>query len=360
MDNYLKRIKGTLNYKLSLSNIELYHSNLLSDVLEKFCDQPFTLLDGVVENYDNFRVTKVQREKKNKDLTINLTDDRRDIMVIIENKFKSIPYREQLVKYMVEDKETYYILLSLTQPAEGVLPEGWVWKNYDALSSYYLTISDSIETNSDSIETKSKLYSEFLKDYADYVESISYLLEIDSLDMNIRDYYLNEDVEKKITEIGLIDLVHKIRYENMKNRIDSSNVTTYSGRISGGYYFGCTYKISDKISFDIQIQGDQYRHKLNVSKSIVKSLSELKEICDKLKTDALLFNYTEGEGAGFFNTANRRKDWNKYESRDSVDLYDYKKIKRETSFDQLISYLNKDLSQLISNADEIKEVVLES
>ena len=49
MESLINTINNTLNHKLSLSNMELYHSNLLARVLEKYKGEPFSLLEGVIE-----------------------------------------------------------------------------------------------------------------------------------------------------------------------------------------------------------------------------------------------------------------------------------------------------------------------
>ncbi|HEL9598587.1 TPA: PD-(D/E)XK nuclease family protein [Streptococcus suis] len=349
MIDTINLIKSTLNYKLSLSNIELYHSNLLGDVLERYPEIPFTLLDGIVKGYENYRIVNVWREKKHKDITLQMSDGKNDIQVVIENKFKSLPYREQLEKYMDGGtSNTFYILLSLTKPESDVLPEGWTWKSYDNLCDYYEIVSN---------QTSNSLYVEFLKDYNVYVRAISELLESESVDMKLYEYFLRPEVESALEQIGLIDLIHKIRYEKMCNLIRSTKVIKYSGRVRGAFYFGCCYKLSDEISFDIQIEGEQYRHKLNVSKSANFSLEQIKLVCSRLKEKVDMFTYKNNN---IFSTAQRRVDWNKYETRDSLDLYNYVKIDRPVTFSDLINYLNDDLKRLIAGKYKIKETILES
>lgn len=67
MESFINTINNTLNHKLSLSNMELYHSNLLARVLEKYKGEPFSLLEGVIENYKTYHIIYVERESKHKD-----------------------------------------------------------------------------------------------------------------------------------------------------------------------------------------------------------------------------------------------------------------------------------------------------
>ncbi len=349
MKSYIEAIDQTLNHKLSMSNMELYHSNLLARVLEKYKEEPFSLLEGVVPNYKAYRTICVERESKHKDLTIILSNGNQTITVIIENKFKSLPEREQLEKYTTKDSNMYYILLSLTEPEKDILPEKWCWKNYDELSKYYSKIAK---------KTNDLLFKEFLKDYIRYISAVSKLLNASELDMELEKYYIEPSVRKELKNIGLVDLVDKIRYEKMKNRIKCNNGIgrPYSNRMSGGFYFGYNYEINEYLSFDIQIQGNQYRHKLNIKKSIGKSKEELIDICENLKTKKLFFTFEKND---FLITPSRRRNnWNKYESDKSIDLYDYKKIVDQATFKDLITYINNQIKILVRNSKEIENLVM--
>lgn len=75
------KIENTLNYQLSLSNLELYHSNLFAVVLEKsgFINHKF--FSDVIYINKKYIDLKVYREKKSIDLTIEVTDE--DIKVML-------------------------------------------------------------------------------------------------------------------------------------------------------------------------------------------------------------------------------------------------------------------------------------
>ena len=69
MENYNEllalrnKIENTLNYQLSLSNLELYHSNLLAVVLEKseFINHKF--FSDVIDINKKYTDLKIYREK---------------------------------------------------------------------------------------------------------------------------------------------------------------------------------------------------------------------------------------------------------------------------------------------------------
>ena len=349
MESFINTINNTLNHKLSLSNMELYHSNLLARVLEKYKGEPFSLLEGVIENYKTYHIIYVERESKHKDLTIKLSNENQTITVIIENKFKSLTNRNQLEKYTTDESNMYYILLSLTEPEKGILPEKWCWKNYDELSQYYSEITK---------KTDDILFKEFLKDYVTYISAVSKLLKATELDMELEKYYLDTSVRERLKDIGLVDLVDKIRYEKMSNKIKYKNKvgTSYFGRIRGEFYFGYNYEINEYLSFDIQIQGTQYRHKLNIKKNIGKTNKELIKICEDLKDSQLLFTLKDND---LLKTSlKRRNKWNKYENNESLDIYDYKKIVEQVTFKKLINYINNEIAVLVGNSKSIENLVM--
>ena len=70
MENYNKlltlrnKIENTLNYQLSLSNLELYHSNLFAVVLEKSECINHKFFSDVLDINKKYTNLKVFREKK--------------------------------------------------------------------------------------------------------------------------------------------------------------------------------------------------------------------------------------------------------------------------------------------------------
>ena len=106
-------------FKLSLSSKELFHSNFL-DWLSNVKPEAFQKLIEKMAGLANYtwpEVWRVKREYNNFDLCIVAYDQYKDnndekiddeedfrIMFIIENKVKSIPYKEQLSRYSQEAK----------------------------------------------------------------------------------------------------------------------------------------------------------------------------------------------------------------------------------------------------------------
>jgi hypothetical protein len=344
MEFLIKNIESTLNYKLSLSNLELYHSNLLEDILTRNIKQPFLLLQDVVDKYEHYQIIKVEREKGHKDITVTLKKNEETIVVIIENKFKSLPDREQLEKYIENKDNTYYVLLSLVEPEDNVLPPGWVRKSYLDLAEYINSIIKI--TNID-------FYKGFLEDYSLYIKSISKLISCNELDLKVENYYLDKTISEKLSKMGLIDLVSNLRAQQMKNKVKINGTTTYANRVRGGWHFGCEYLINEQLSVEIQLEGKQYRQKINCKKTIGKSLEGLIESCVDLKNRGVLFDFDKAE----FLRLRDEVVWNKYETNDRIDIYYYQTINNNVAFNFLLAYIKKDMKNIISNADLIKEII---
>ena len=111
------KIENTLNYQLSLSNLELYHSNLFAVVLEKSECINHKFFSDVVDINKKYTNLKVFREKNKIDLTIEVIDEvGKNHTIFIENKVKSLPDKGQLVRYSKKNSNATVILLSLVKP----------------------------------------------------------------------------------------------------------------------------------------------------------------------------------------------------------------------------------------------------
>ena len=139
------KIENTLNYQLSLSNLELYHSNLFAVVLEKsdFINHKF--FSDVIDINKKYTDLKVYREKNSIDLTIEVIDeDRKTHVIFIENKVKSLPGKDQLVRYSEKDSNAKGILLSLVKPGFELL-DSWFRRSYGDLIEYYNDLLDKVD-----------------------------------------------------------------------------------------------------------------------------------------------------------------------------------------------------------------------
>ena len=350
MENYNElltlrnKIENTLNYQLSLSNLELYHSNLFAIVLEKseFINHKF--FSNVIDINKKYTDLKVYREKNSIDLTIEVIDeDRRTHVIFIENKVKSLPDKSQLIRYSEKDSNAKGILLSLVNPGFD-LPGSWFRKSYGELIYYYRDLLDKVD----------ETFSLFLTDYIDYMENIEEFIGMVSYGES---YYFEESINKVLEGMRLRSLIEKIHYTNLENQIASSKYKTYSGRIRGAHFFGINLPIDGTTSsFDIQIQGNQYRHKVNFSLEDKAKLGDLERICDSIKEKTCLYNFNL-EDNPILEKSSSRKKWKTYGKK---DYYDYAHIKKHVSSKELINYIRTDIKKIEADLKIVKDIILEN
>ena len=338
------KIENTLNYQLSLSDLELYHSNLFAIVLEKsgFINHKF--FSDVIDINKKYTDLKVYREKKSIDLTIEVTDEESQTHVIfIENKVKSLPDESQLIGYSEKDPNAKGILLSLVKPGFK-LSDSWFRRSYGELIEYY----------NDLLEKVDETFRLFLIDYIEYMKNVEEFIEKISYGES---YFLEESNNKVLESMRLRSVIEKIHYANLQNKISYLGYKTYSDRIRGGHHFGIDLPIEGTTSsFDIQIQGNQYRHKVSFSLEDKAKLVDLERICDSIKEKTCLYHFNLEDNPILEKSSSRQK-WKTYDKR---DFYDYALIKKHVSSKELINYIRTDVKKIEAHLKIVKEIILEN
>ena len=83
---------------------------------------------------------------------------------------------------------------------------------------------------------------------------------------------------------------------------------TYSGRIRGGHHFGIDLPIEGTTSsFDIQIQGNQYGHKVNFFLEDKAKLGDLERVCDSIKKKTCLYHFNLEDNPILQKSSSRKK-----------------------------------------------------
>ena len=281
---------------------------------------------------------RVYREKNSIDLTIEVIDeDRKTHVIFIENKVKSLPDEGQLIRYSEKDSNAKGILLSLVESGFN-LPESWFRRSYVELIEYYRNLLDKVD----------ETFRLFLKDYIEYMENVEEFIGKVSYGES---YFLEESSNKVLEGMRLRSVIEKIHYANLQNKIVDLGYKTYSGRIKGGHHFGIDLLIEGiTSSFDIQIQGNQYRHKVNFS------LEDKAKLCDSIKEKTCLYHFNL-EDNPILQKSSSRKKWKSYDKR---DFYDYALIKKQISSEELINYIRTDVKKIEAHLKIVKEIILEN
>ena len=309
MENYNEllalrnKIENTLNYQLSLSNLELYHSNLFAVVLEMsgFINHHF--FSDIIDINKKYTDLKVYREKNSIDLTIEVTDeDGQTHVIFIENKVKSLPDKSQLIRYSEKDSNAKGILLSLVNPGFD-LPGSWFRKSYGELIYYYRDLLDKVD----------ETFRLFLEDYIEYIENLEQFINGIS---SGESYFFEESINKVLEGMRLRSVIEKIHYANLENQVADLGYKTYSGRIRGSYFFGILLTMEGTEStFDIQVEANQYRHKVNFSLEDKAKLGDLERICEIIKEKTCLYNFNLDDNP-ILEKSSSRKKWKSYGKQD--------------------------------------------
>ena len=170
-------------------------------------------------------------------------------------------------------------------------------------------------------------------------------------------YFLEESNNKVLEGMRLRSVIEKIHYANLESQIANLGYKTYSGRIRGAHFFGIDLPIEGTTSsFDIQIQGNQYRHKVNFSLEDKAKLGDLERICDSIKEKTCLYHFNL-EDNPILQKSSSRKKWKSYDKR---DFYDYALIKKHVSSEELINYIKTDVRKIEAHLKIVKEIILEN
>ena len=338
------KIENTLNYQLSLSNLELYHSNLFAVVLQKSEYINHKFFSNVIDINKKYTNLKVYREKNSIDLTIEIIDeDGQTHVIFIENKVKSLPDENQLIRYSEKNSSAKGILLSLVEPGFD-LPDSWFRRSYVELIEYYTDLLGKVD----------ETFRLFLIDYIEYIKNVEKF--IDKISYG-KSYFLEKSNNKVLDGMRLRSVIEKIHYANLQNMISDLGYKTYSGRIRGGHHFGIDLPIKGTTSsFDIQIQWNQYRHKVNFSLEDKAKLGDLERICDIIKEKTCLYHFNLEDNPILEKSASRKK-WKTY---DKKDFYDYALIKKHVSSKELINYIRTDVRKIEAHLKIVKEIIFEN
>ena len=318
---YLTQLRSNPIFNMSLGSKELFHSNFLEfmwninnnqfiDTINKLLpeENKITTKEGVNYFFD--------REKDKFDICIRHTEKRIlkngktgkqgvDVYdLIIENKVKSIPRKDQLEEYIEKadvKENTVFLLLSLASdfPCKKDIGQKWVVANYLELKKAIKDIYKNLKTNDGRyledyckfIETMHNLQENMICDFDNQILYNQFELEVYK-QLRIHDLYIKLRgsmfvirVKEKLQEktnanihILPFNVEDKKRGKAVKRSFKYDDIRPYCKNNSGIHIFlDCTiqqgngmiaayvYKHRDICDYiyEVVIQGDQYRHGIN-------------------------------------------------------------------------------------------------
>ncbi len=281
LDNALKSLNMSPLFNLSLTSKELFHSNFLAWLGTQFPNQFSLMMSDLLDIKDYILYESIKREYKHSDICFKMKNGSDIKSVIIENKVKSIPYKEQLEQYSEKMPGNERILLSLIKHEEF---DGW--KSY-----YYHDLSVMIKRYFD---LSGSYYNEIVKDYCEFIDELSTIANLISFEDPSKEFYSYYNDKnyfcQKLNDIRLQDIFmkgkssiicnmikEKLEIEASQPRIeDIWNKTLFPvNEIRVGHGFTrntglieIKYKITDSVILGIQIQGKHYRRIIELQKKI--------------------------------------------------------------------------------------------
>lgn len=393
IENIIDELKNNPMFRLSLGSKELFHSNFLEFLWDSNHGSFFKMLKvlGCKRTW-NDETYELSREKENFDICIfHKKGNKICYDLIIENKVKSIPRKEQLKEYYEKARDhgssnVDLILLSLVEefPDKSIIEkekfkkECGIWRIvnynqlYDAIKNVYIKTDN---TN-------------YITDYCCFINQMHSLQSIILGEEFEKEAYFKGEEQKLLEKVRLHDLYIKLRaskfmsllehelkqiienegtakvvtipcddykkYDDIRQKTKDEiirvflNYTIQSGT---GMVAAFIYKKGnngDKI-IEVVIQGDQYRHGVNSPRYKMEHC-EKSEKLSKLWNDVSYDDYMKQTVDKVKFLDEYKNDQKKYCIYGDDYVYRYFKIDDKT-VTQLIGIMVKDIKDVVNNED---------
>lgn len=258
-------LKNSLLYQMSLGSKELFHSNVWAWLIEQ--DPSVIAVFGIDPSLIS-RVKRVGREEGNRDVSIYLDDDKTGPVIVIENKLKSVPGREQLEKYQNALGNRFFlgILTGIVAPTivnkDGkveVAKKDWNFVRYSDIAVRLLGVL--AETKSQALIQSKEVVTEYCRNVIAMDEIV-----VEKAESNLTPFW-----DRELDGLGLQDLINKVKASLFMRRFDDL-------LMANGYDFGPAFEHGhgfhnkkntvdfrfvssgeERLRIGIQIEGNQFR-----------------------------------------------------------------------------------------------------
>lgn len=246
----------SLIYNLSMCSLENFHTCFFKWLGQNYPQQFLNILLNINVS-DNVKVkfeTQVRYSNDTiLDLQITVNDGQDTEFIVIENKLKSYPTQEQLIKYQnyFKDKKATFMLLSLVPNFK--MPKGWQYISYENLAEKLSQMS----------EFKNQ-YDKFL--ITDYINVVKALVNaFPKFSGQKYDFYENNNLDR----VGLKDIYVKWRTSEFANHI-KQKLNRADWDIGWSFHnkkgtIDIVKNFSEHgFNIGIQIENNQYRYFMNL------------------------------------------------------------------------------------------------
>lgn len=347
-------IKRSLIYAMSKGSHELFHTNIWAWLIER--DHSFIedFFDGLKGDF-----LRVERETGNRDLTIWLNEQGKELAYVVENKFKSVPRESQLEDYAhdlrVKKQFGKGLLVSLVTPPGS---EKWEWQ-ISTQAELMKRIEERIETSAVFDELEKKM----VRAYVAMTRKLAAILLYYS-DSYGSQWPMN-GAGQVLEDVKLGDIFAKMKSVELAQYIETQMETVEWRKIAerNGLIWVVRPGFSNKsalldVRFEkrrkddkghdeerfcigIQIQGHQYRR--CVSSHDVARFKNAAELYREFCRDSTWLG--DGEFLGMNTTM--KKTFCKYESKDYRFAYQYI-ILEDGCFEKIFERLKLDMTKVVS------------
>ena len=194
----VNELNNSLVYAMSLGSKELFHSNVWAWLFRY--NQDFVKI--FFENIGADDEIKVTREENDRDITVWVNGE----AYVIENKFKSLPDKEQLVEYETKlvDKFKQGVITGIKKPIWMDEVKNWSFIGYSEIVEKMREIASNIKDDKGSV----------IKEYVEILDKS--LLLIEGFEFTIGDNWVvkNDETEewlKMLDSVRLADVCQKLQ-----------------------------------------------------------------------------------------------------------------------------------------------------
>ena len=325
-------LKQSPIFSISLSSKELFHSNFWAWLIDYNKEYARVFFDDI----DHQNISKISREEKHRDLTLYVNEK----IYIIENKIKSLPTEEQLIRYQDNEKNFYKGCLTGVVKLDK-LPHKWDFISYGKIGDSIREINDKhkfdkwyfvIEEYTKVIKNIEKLVVEFNEHYGNKLICWDEYKN-DSMLGNLEDIRF-ADVCKKYKANEFVNYLNnnlKVELESLIEENSENNIVLFINSWFSNksslidVRFIKNKDTDNQLVVGIQIQDNQYRFCVERRKGTLNFKAE--KTFDCLFEEFLIYGWFENYDNSkkiFKNRKTSMRDlYCKYNSTDYKFVYQY-------------------------------------
>lgn len=315
IEQIIERLKSSPLYYLFLSSRELFHTNFWywlsmlnkAETLGLFVDDIYAS-----ENL-TFKREHNENDGENKSAVDLLICREKKAYVVIENKVKDFPTKEQLhrIRSSFNDESLHYVLATLFF-SEEITFSGWKVKTYKDIS--HSIIPENFTSN--------EYYKSLIQDYKEFIYNLSNLARLLPLTVDY-DFAItfNVDLFNKLNEVKLWEGYQKLRASHLlfhfNNRHDIETRYSVNHQKATIDFF---IRLKDGYLILLSLEDNQLRRTIGGKKA--------EKFAQNLLANQIFFS-TQFSGRG-------NKTFLKYDNKgDTQYRYQYEKIPEPQSFQDL-------------------------